>query len=250
MQPFDFSQKSVLVTGGTSGIGKATATAFASLGAHVIITGRHQDTLDQTAQEIDGQVSTLQLDQADFAAVQNLASQVQEITETLDVAFLNAGHGDFAPVGSIDENHFDTQFDVLVKGTLFSAQQVLSLMFEGGAIIFNVSVVATMSMSGASVYSAAKAAVRRAAQIMAKEQAQAGIRVNMVSPGPIQTDFFNKTSMNEEQINGFAAGVQGQVPMGRFGQPEEIASAVVFLASEQASYVTGVDLPVDGGISL
>ena len=250
MQSLDFSQKSVLVTGGTSGIGKATATAFAKLGAHVIITGRHQDTLDQTAQEIDGQVSTLQLDQADFVAVQNLASRVQEITDSLDVAFLNAGHGDFAPMGSIDENHFDKQFDVLVKGTLFSAQQVLSLMPEGGAIVFNASVVATMSMSGASVYSAAKAAVRRAAQIMAKEQAQAGIRVNMVSPGPIQTDFFNKTSMNEEQINGFAAGVQGQVPMGRFGQPEEIASAVVFLASEQASYVTGVDLPVDGGISL
>ena len=250
MQQLNFEGKNILVTGGTSGIGRATAAAFAALGAHVIITGRHQETLEQAAQDMDGKISTLQLDQADMQAVEQLSTRLKELVDSLDVAFLNAGHGDFAPVGSIDENHFDKQFDVLVKGTLFSAQQALSLMGEGSSLVFNASVVATMSMPGASVYSAAKAAVRRAAQIMAKEQAQAGIRVNMVSPGPIQTDFFNKTSMNEEQISGFAEGVAGQVPMGRFGQPEEIASAVVFLASEQAGYITGVDLPVDGGISL
>ena len=250
MHTLNFENKAVLVTGGTSGIGRATAELFATHGAHVIITGRHTDTLEQTAAAIDGQVSTLQLDQADLEAVQDLAARIKEITPNLDVAFLNAGHGDFAPVGSLDEAHFDKQFDVLVKGTVFSAQQALSLLSEGGSIVFNASVVATMSMAGGSVYSAAKAAVRRFAMILAKEQAASGIRVNMVSPGPIETDFFNKTSMNEEQISGFAENVSGQVPLQRFGKPEEIAHAVAFLASQQASYITGADLPVDGGMSL
>lgn len=240
--------KIALITGGTSGIGKATAVDFIEQGATVIITGRHQKTVDETVKELGANAKGIVADSSKITDLKQLADKVKAMVGKVDVLFVNAGYGKFAPIEMIDEAHFDEQFNVLVKGTLFTVQSILPLMQEGSSIILNTSVVTEKGMQGASVYSAAKSAVQSFVKTFASELSSRKIRLNAVSPGPIETAFFEKTGMNEEQINGFAGAVLPQVPMGRFGKSAEVAKAVTFLASDDASYMHGTELFVDGGM--
>jgi NAD(P)-dependent dehydrogenase (short-subunit alcohol dehydrogenase family) len=240
--------KITLITGGTSGIGKATAIDFIEQGATVIITGRHQNTVDETVKELGANAHGIVADSGNISELKTLADRVKALTGKVDVLFVNAGYGKFAPIDQIDEAHFDEQFNVLVKGTLFTVQSILPLMVEGSSIILNTSVVTEKGMQGASVYSAAKSAVQSFVKTFASELSARKIRLNAVSPGPIETDFFNKTGMNEEQIKGFAGAVLPQVPIGRFGKSHEVAKAVTFLASDDASYMHGTEIFVDGGM--
>ncbi len=240
--------KVALITGGTSGIGRATAVDFIDQGATVIITGRHQNTVDQTVKELGENAKGIVADSSSINDLKSLAEKVKSLTGKVDVLFVNAGYGKFAPIEQIDEEHFDEQFNVLVKGTLFTVQSILPLMNEGSSIILNTSVVTEKGMQGASVYSACKGAVKSFVKTFASELSDRKIRLNAVSPGPIETDFFNKTGMNEEQINGFAGAVLPQVPMGRFGKSSEVAKAVTYLAADDASFVHGTEIYVDGGM--
>ncbi len=241
--------KIALITGGTSGIGKATAIDFIEQGATVIITGRHENTVDETVKELGASAHGIVADSSKIADLKQLAEKVKALTGKVDVLFVNAGYGKFAPIEMIDEAHFDEQFNVLVKGTLFTVQSVLPLMGEGGSIILNTSVVTEMGMQGASVYSAAKGATKSFVKTFAAELSAKKIRLNAVSPGPIETAFFDKTGMTEEQINGFAGAVLPQVPLGRFGKSSEVAKAVSFLASDEASFIHGTEIFVDGGMA-
>ncbi|MGL4631285.1 MAG: SDR family oxidoreductase [Leadbetterella sp.] len=241
--------KIALVTGGTSGIGKATAQDFIAQGATVIITGRYQETVDSTVKELGGNAIGIVSDASNLSSIKDLAAQISEKTGKVDILFVNAGYGKFAPIEMIDEAHFDEQFNVLVKGTLFTVQSILPLMGEGGSIVLNTSVVTEVGMAGASVYSAAKGAVKSFVKTFAAELSPKKIRLNAVSPGPIETAFFDKTGMNQEQINGFAGAVLPQVPMGRFGKSDEIAKTVTFLASDDSSYIHGTEIFVDGGMT-
>ncbi|MCM5663459.1 SDR family oxidoreductase [Galbibacter mesophilus] len=243
-----FNDKVVLITGGTSGIGKATAQQFIEQGATVIITGRHQDTVDQTARELGERGHGVVADSSSISDLKKLAETVKSKTGKVDVLFVNAGYGKFAPIPEIDEEHYSQQFDVLVKGSIFTVQSILPLMGEGSNIILNTSVVTEQGMPGASVYSAAKSAVQSLLKTFAAELSEQKIRVNAVSPGPIETDFFNKTGMNDEEQEGFAETVLDKVPMKRFGKSKEIADAVLFLASENASYIHGTEIYIDGGM--
>jgi NAD(P)-dependent dehydrogenase (short-subunit alcohol dehydrogenase family) len=240
--------KIALITGGTSGIGKATAIDFIEQGATVIITGRNQNTVDETVKELGANAHGIVADSGNIADLKSLSEKVKSLTGKVDVLFVNAGYGKFAPVEMVDEAHFDEQFNVLVKGTLFTVQAISPLMGEGGSIILNTSAVTEKGMQGASVYSAAKSAVQSFTKTFASELSARKIRVNAVSPGPIETAFFDKTGMNQEQIQGFAGAVLPQVPMGRFGQSSEVAKAVTFLASDDASYMHGTEIFVDGGM--
>jgi NAD(P)-dependent dehydrogenase (short-subunit alcohol dehydrogenase family) len=242
------NNKIALITGGTSGIGKATAMDFIEQGATVIITGRHQDTVNATVAELGANAKGIVADSSSVADLKQLAEKVKTLTGKVDVLFVNAGYGKFAPIEMIDEAHYDEQFNVLVKGTLFTVQSILPLMGEGGSIVLNTSVVTEVGMQGASVYSACKGAVKSFVKTFASELSAKKIRLNAVSPGPIETDFFNKTGMNQEQINGFAGAVLPQVPLGRFGKSVEVAKAVTFLASDDASFIHGTEVFVDGGM--
>jgi NAD(P)-dependent dehydrogenase (short-subunit alcohol dehydrogenase family) len=240
--------KIALITGGTSGIGKATAIDFIEQGATVIITGRHQETVDETVKELGANAHGFVADSSKIADLKKLAEKVKTLKGKVDVLFVNAGYGKFAPIEQIDEAHFDEQFNVLVKGTLFTVQSILPLMSESGSIILNTSIVTEVGMQGASVYSAAKSAVQSFVKTFASELTARKIRLNAVSPGPIETAFFDKTGMNQEQIQGFAGSVLPQVPMARFGKSSEVAKAVTFLASDDASYMHGTEIFVDGGM--
>lgn len=240
--------KIALVTGGTSGIGKATAHDFIEQGATVIITGRFQNTVDETVKELGKNAIGFVSDASKLGDIKALAEKIKTKVGKVDILFVNAGYGKFAPIEMVDEAHFDEQFNVLVKGTLFTVQSILPLMGEGGSIILNTSVVTEKGMQGASVYSAAKSAVQSFVKTFASELSARKIRLNAVSPGPIETAFFDKTGMNQEQIQGFAGAVLPQVPMARFGKASEVAKAVTFLASDDASYMHGTEIFVDGGM--
>ena len=245
----NFENKVVVVTGGTSGIGKATAVEFAQKGATVLITSRTLERAQTVAQEIGNGAKGYQANASNLSEVQNLANQIKEDYGRVDVLFVNAGLGKFAPLEYVDEAHYDEQFNILVKGSYFTVKHLVPLMPEGSQIIFNTSVVTQIGMPGASVYSAAKAAVQSLTKTLAAELIGKGIRVNAVSPGPIQTNFFNETGMDEAQIEGFASSVLQQVPVGRFGNPTEVAKVVSFLASEDSSFIVGTEVPVDGGMT-
>lgn len=243
-----FKGKVALITGGTSGIGLATAQHFISLGATVIITGRYQKTVDETVTQLGAQAKGIVSDTGKMADLLALAAQIKAISPRVDILFTNAGYGKFAPLEMVDEAHFDEQFNTLVKGTYFTVQQITPLMGEGGTVILNTSVVTEKGMAGASIYSAAKGAVKSLVKTLAAELIAKKIRLNAVSPGPIQTNFFDKTGMDEAQIQGFAAGVLSMLPIQRFGQPDEIAKVVAFLASDASSYLLGTEVFADGGM--
>ncbi|PYU52740.1 MAG: hypothetical protein DMG48_05545 [Acidobacteria bacterium] len=240
--------KVAVVTGGNSGIGLATAKRFQEEGARVAIAGRSKKTLDEAVKTIGNGVVAVQADVAKLADVDKLYAEVSKKLGKIDVLFVNAGVAKFAPFAETSESLYDEQFDINTKGAYFTIQKAIPFLNDGASIILNTSVVDDLGSPNTSAYAATKAALRSFARTAAAELVGRGIRVNTVAPGPIVTPIFGRTGLPQEAIDDFAKGVLTQVPMKRFGQPEEVAGAVAFLASEDASYITGVEINVDGGM--
>ena len=248
--PQKLAGKVALITGGNSGIGLATAKRFVDEGAYVFITGRRKSELDQAASEIGRHVTGVRSDVAKSGDLDRLYAAVKEEKGKLDIAFANAGTGEFAPLGQITEEHFDKQFNVNVKGLLFTVQKALPLMLPGASIVLNASITSITGSPAFSVYSATKAAVRSFARTWCVDLKEKGIRVNAISPGVVPTPGYHTSlGMTQEQLNQFVQGSISQIPLGRVGSPDEIAKAVVFLASDDSSYINGIELFVDGGMA-
>jgi NAD(P)-dependent dehydrogenase (short-subunit alcohol dehydrogenase family) len=240
--------KIAVITGGSSGIGLATAKRFVNEGAYVFITGRRKSELDAAVTEIGRDVTAVEGDVSKPADLDRLYATVKENKGKLDIIFANAGIGTLAPLGEITEDQFDSQFNVNVKGLLFTVQKALPLMQPGASIVLNASIVATKGNPATSVYSATKAAVRSFARTWSVDLKERKIRVNAISPGVIPTPGYNTNfGMTQEQIDQFVQNATGNIPLGRPGTPDEIAKAVTFLASDDSSYVTDIELFVDGG---
>jgi len=245
-----FKDKFALITGGTNGMGFATAQQFINEGGKVIITGRSAETVNKAVEQLGTNAFGIVSNAGNMKDIFRLQEQVKQHTENIDLLFANAGYGKFAPIEFADETHFDELFNVLVKGTFFTVQQIVPLMKKGSAIILNTSVVTEMGMQNFSVYSAAKSAVQSFIKTFASEFTEKGIRVNGISPGYIKTNGFNNTGLSPEQIEGAVQSIIPTIPFKRFGEPTEIANAVLFLASQEASYIHGTELTVDAGISV
>ena len=240
--------KIALVTGGTSGLGLATAKRFVAEGAQVVVTGRRAAELDTAVKELGGSATGVRGDVSVLADLDRLYTTIRETHGRLDVLFANAGGGAFVALGDITEEHFDKYFGINVKGTLFTVQKALPLMAAGGSIVLNGSMVSVKGVPGFSVYAATKAALRSFARTWAVDLRGRNIRVNVVSPGTVVTPGYKtELGMTDEQITEFEARAASATPLGRAGTPDEIAKAVVFLASDDSSYVTGAELFVDGG---
>lgn len=242
-----FNNKVVVITGGTSGIGLATAKAFAAEGASVFVTGRRQDALQVAVEQIGGKVTGVQGDMAKLTDIDRLYDAVQQQQPQIDVIFANAGGGTMLPLGAITEEQFDTTFDTNVKGVLFTVQKALPLLKDGASIVLTGSTAGASGTPAFSVYGASKAAVRNFARNWILDLKDRRIRVNVVSPGPTDTAGLNEVFGGGDQAQGIKDFLAGQIPAGRVGQPKEIAKAVLFLASDEASFVNGVELFVDGG---
>ncbi len=238
--------KIAVITGGSSGLGLATAERFVAEGAYVFITGRRQDELDAAVRAIGRNVEGVQGDISKLDDLDRLYAVVRKRKGRIDILFANAGGGEFAPLGDITEAHFDKTFDVNVKGTVFTVQKALPLMSAGAAVVVNGSMVSIKGMPAFGVYAATKAALRSFARTWAVDLRGRGIRVNVVAPGTVVTPAY-KTLLTDEQIEGFTAQAAANTPLGRVGTADEIARAVVFLASDDASFVDGAELFVDGG---
>jgi NAD(P)-dependent dehydrogenase (short-subunit alcohol dehydrogenase family) len=241
--------KVAVVTGGNSGIGLATAKQFVAEGAYVFITGRRQPELDAAVKAIGANVTGVRGDVSNLADLDRLYEAVQQKKSHIDVLFANAGGGEFAPLGAITEEHYDKTFAINVKGVLFTVQKALPLFRDGGSIILNSSITGSKGTPALSVYSASKAAVRNFARSWVLDLKDRKIRVNVVSPGPIETPGLNGLALTEEQVQQFKAQMASAVPLGRIGASDEIAKAVVFLASDDSSFVNGIELFVDGGMA-
>jgi NAD(P)-dependent dehydrogenase (short-subunit alcohol dehydrogenase family) len=239
--------KVALVTGGNSGIGLATAKRFVAEGAYVFITGRRPAELDAAEKEIGGNVAGIQGDVAKLADLDRWFAQIKREKGRLDIVFANAGVAELAPLEEITEEQFDRIFDINVKGLLFTVQKALPLIPDGGSIILNASIVASKGNPASSVYSATKAAVRSFARTWTMDLKARKIRVNALSPGPIQTPAYDRIAQSGPAGREMLESIVNRVPMGRFGQPDEIAAAAVFLASDDSTFVTGTELFVDGG---
>jgi NAD(P)-dependent dehydrogenase (short-subunit alcohol dehydrogenase family) len=245
--PGKLQSKVALVTGGSSGIGFATAEQFIKEGAFVYITGRRQPELASAAETLGEQAQAIRADAANLVELDALYAQIQREKGRLDVLFVNAGGGSFAPIGQITEEQYDQTFDTNVKGVLFTVQKALPLIPDGGAIVLNASIVSVQGNANFSVYSASKAAVRSFARGWTNDLKERKIRVNVVSPGPIDTAGLSGLAHNDEEKKALYAQLASGVPLGRVGRPEEVAKAAVFLASDDASYIAGIELFVDGG---
>lgn len=240
--------KTALITGGNSGIGFATAKEFIEEGARVIITGRSRAALDHAKKELGGKVYTILSNTSSMNDIRKLKEQVQEIVPGLDILFINAGIGKFAPVETVTEDQYDEQFNINVKGAYFTIQELLPVFNDGGSIILNTSINAHMGMANTTVYSATKAALISLARTLSAELLPRKIRVNAISPGPVKTPILDKTGMTSDQLDGVKAAIQSQVPLGRFGDPEEIAHIATFFASNDSTFVLGAELIADGGM--
>ena len=239
--------KIALITGGNSGIGLATAKRFVQEGAYVFITGRRQSNLDEAVKQIGANITGIQGDVAKLADLDRLFAQIRDEKGRLDIVVANAGIARYAALGTIDEEHFDAIFDTNVKGTLFTVQKSLPLLPDGASIIVLSSVVGTKGFPSNSVYAATKAAIRSFARTWTTDLKARRIRVNALSPGATDTEglreLFGSSPVGQERLKNIGT----LVPLGRVGQPGEVASAAVFLASDDSSYVTGTELFVDGG---
>jgi len=240
--------KIAVITGGNSGIGLSTAEAFVAEGAYVYITGRRQKELDAAVSKIGRNVTGVQGDVAKLADLDRLYAQVAKEKGRVDIVFANAGIGSgMAPLGEITEEKFDKTFNINVRGLLFTVQKALPLMHEGGSILLNASTASVKAFPGLSVYSSSKAAVRSFARGWSIDLKERKIRVNVISPGCTETPIFETLGLPQEQIEAIKASLTAMIPLGRFARPEETAKAAVFLASDDSSYITGIDLFVDGG---
>jgi NAD(P)-dependent dehydrogenase (short-subunit alcohol dehydrogenase family) len=241
--------KIALITGGNSGIGLATAKRFVHEGAYVFITGRTQSKLDDAAKAVGSNVTAVQGDTASAADLDRLFAHIKLEKGKLDVVFANAGIARFAPLGNIDEEHYNAIFDTNVKGVLFTVQKALPLMPDGASVILNASVVASKGLAANSVYSATKAALRSFARTWTTDLKARRIRVNAISPGPIDTEGLRELMGSSPAGQDRLSGISAAVPLGRLGSGDDIASAAVFLASDDSSFITGIELFVDGGFA-
>jgi len=242
-----FENKNVLITGGTSGIGKATAERLIGEGATVAVTGSNPDRLSDFNKAFPDAI-TIQADNADPSSSEKIADELKSLGK-IDGVFLNAGFGRFMPVEEISAEEFDQQYGVNVRGPLLQAKHLSPLIKDGGKVVFNTSIGQNLGMAGGTIYNSTKGALRTIVRVLAREWAPRQINVNAVSPGPIGTDFFNRTGLPKEIAEGFASQIQKQVPLARFGSAEEVAGVAAFLLSDDASYVTGSEYVVDGGMS-
>jgi len=241
--------KVAVITGGNSGMGLATARLFAEEGAQVIITGRRKKDTEEAVKSIGKNVEGVVGDIARLADLDKLHDHVKSKYGRVDVLFANAGLGKLAPFGQVTEEHFDEVFDVNVKGTFFTVQKLLDLIPDGGSIILNGSIAGSSGMEAFTAYSATKAAIRSFARTWTTDLKARKIRVNVIAPGLIDTPIFGKAGLNEEQIKGFKTQMIQQIPLGHIGHVDEIAKPALFLASDDSSYITGVELTVDGGLT-
>src|SRR6266478_5903948 len=241
--------KVAVVTGGNSGIGLATAKEFKEQGARVVITGRDQQTLDEAKRELGGEVLAVRSDASSLTDIDKLFAVVKEKFGRIDVLFINAGVGKFVPLESVTEEFFDSIMDINFKGAYFTIQKALPLLNDNASIVLNASVAANIGLADSSVYAASKAALITLARTLSAELVGRGIRVNAVSPGPVETPILGRMGMPQDVLEETTKSVQAQVPMKRFGRPEEIAKTVLFLASSDSSFVLGTEIIVDGGMS-
>jgi NAD(P)-dependent dehydrogenase (short-subunit alcohol dehydrogenase family) len=244
-----FQGKVVVVTGGTSGIGLAAARAFSQEGASVFVSGRRQDVLDAAVELIGGRVTGVRADVANLADLDRLYDAVQQKHTEIDVVFANAGGGEFAPLGAITEEHYHRTFDTNVKGTIFTVQKALPLLKDGASIVLNSSNAGSSGTPAFSVYGASKAAVRNLARSWLLDLKERRIRVNVVSPGPTETTGLTDVFGGGDQAQGVKDYLATQIPAGRIGRAEEVAKAALFLASDDASFINGAELFVDGGLT-
>ena len=241
--------KVALITGGNSGIGLATAKLFVQEGAKVVITGRRQEALDQAVKEIGGEITAVLADASNLDANRVAIQRTVETYGNIDVLFLNAGIAPFSPMAEITEEHFDELFNINVKGPFFTIKEAIPYLNEGAVVIGNTSVVNQKGFPGTGVYSATKAALRSLSRVLANELSEKKIRAVSVAPGPIDTPIYGKIGLPEEQVQQMGSNFSEIVPLSRFGSADELAKTVLFLASDEASYVNGVELAVDGGLS-
>lgn len=242
--------KRALITGGTSGIGLETARHFLNEGARVAITGRNPATLEVARQELASDVLIIPSDASDVAAQKTVAETLRQAFGRLDILFVNAGIAELRPVAQWDEAAFDRSIAINLKGPFFLVQALLPIFANPASIVLNTSVNAHIGMPNTSVYGATKAALLSMARTLSGELIGRGIRVNAVSPGPISTPLYGKLGLSESDLKAAAASIQSQVPAGRFGNPSEIAHAIVFLASDESAFTVGSELLIDGGMSL
>jgi len=242
------ANKVAVITGGNSGIGYATAKEFADKGAWVIITGRNAESVAKAADELGA--TGIVSDQSDLNQIDNLVAEVQAKFGKVDILFLNAGVASFSPVASASTEHFDSVMDANVKGVYFTVQKFIPTLNDGASIVFNTSVNAVLGMPGSSVYSASKAAILSFNRVLAQELAPRKIRVNAVSPGPVATPLYGKLGLKDAELDGMGQLLTSRILLKRFAQPKEVATVVRFLASDDASFITGTEITVDGGLTV
>lgn len=242
--------KFAVVTGGNSGIGYATAQEFVAQGANVLITGRSQLAIDEAALKLGGNTKALLSDVSKIEEIERLADFIKEKGEKLDILFINAGVASFSPIENVTEERFDYITDTNYKGAFFTLSKLIPLLNDNASVIFLTSVNATSGMPNTSVYAASKAALHSLVKVAATELSSRKIRVNAVSPGPINTPLFGKVGLDEESLEGFAGAMQNRIPLKRFGNSEEVAKLVSFLASDDATFITGGEYVIDGGINI
>lgn len=241
--------KIAVITGGNSGIGFATAKELKHHGARVVIIGRNSEAIGRAARELGGDTLGITADVSRVADLDQAFQTIREKAGHIDILFVNAGIAKFAPAAESTEALFDELTDANFKGAYFTMQRALPLLTEGASIVFNSSTIAHFGLPGASIYAAGKAALISLARTLAIELAGRKIRVNVVSPGPIATPIFGKLGLPQAAVEQMAAGILAQVPLNRFGEPNEIASSVVFLCSTDAAFITGQELIIDGGMA-
>jgi NAD(P)-dependent dehydrogenase (short-subunit alcohol dehydrogenase family) len=242
--------KLAIVTGGNSGIGFATANEFVMEGASVIITGRNQSALNEATQKLGGNTKSVLSDASKLDDIDLLVQFIEEQGKKLDVLFINAGVASFSPIENVTEEHFDYITDTNYKGAFFTLSKLIPFLNDNASVIFLTSVNATSGMSNSSVYAASKAALHSLIKVAATELSGRQIRVNAVSPGPINTPIIGKVGLDQESLQGFLTAMQNRIPLKRFGTAEEVGKLVSFLASDDASFITGAEYVIDGGINV